>query len=344
MSYRNLQVWQIARDISTQIHKMTLKELPKFELYEVGSQIRRSSKSVKSNIVEGYGRRNYKQDFIKFLVYAISSNDETIDHLETLFETGSLNNKKLYNDLHSKINLLGKKLTRFIQSVQKEHNMNQHNKESNQNIIKSPSSTPVSSTMIKDPVSSIQNPVTRCEWCGTDELYVKYHDEEWGIPVHDDRVHFEMLILEGAQAGLSWITVLRKRENYRKAFDNFNVNKVARYTEKRIEKLLLNPGIIRNRLKVRSTVTNAKVFIEVQKEFGSFDKYIWQFVNGKPIVNKWKKMSELPATSKVSDALSKDLKKRGFKFVGSTIMYAHMQAIGMVNDHTTDCFRYKELK
>lgn len=183
----------------------------------------------------------------------------------------------------------------------------------------------------------------RCEWSGSDELYIKYHDEEWGIPVHDDRIHFEMLILEGAQAGLSWITVLRKRENYRKAFDNFNVDKVARYTEKRIEKLLQNPGIIRNRLKVKAAVSNAKVFLEVQKEFGSFDKYIWQFVNHKPIVNKWKKMSQIPATSKESDELSKDLKKRGFKFVGSTIMYAHMQAIGMVNDHTTDCFRYKEL-
>ena len=183
----------------------------------------------------------------------------------------------------------------------------------------------------------------RCEWCGSDELYVNYHDKEWGIPVHDDRVHFEMLILEGAQAGLSWITVLKKRENYRKAFDNFDVKKVARYTEKRIEKLLLNPGIIRNRLKVNSTITNAKAFIEIQKEFGSFDKYIWRFVNNKPIVNKWKKMSQIPATSKESDELSEDLKKRGFKFVGSTIMYAHMQAIGMVNDHTIDCFRYKEL-
>ena len=183
----------------------------------------------------------------------------------------------------------------------------------------------------------------RCEWCGRDELYVKYHDKEWGLPVHDDRVHFEMLILEGAQAGLSWITVLRKRGNYRKAFDNFDVNKVARYTEKRIKKLLLNPGIIRNRLKVRSAVTNAQAFIIVQKEFGSFDKYIWQFVNNKPIINKWKKMSDLPATSRESDALSKDLKMRGFKFVGSTIMYAHMQAIGMVNDHTINCFRYKEV-
>ncbi len=184
----------------------------------------------------------------------------------------------------------------------------------------------------------------RCEWCGTDELYVKYHDEEWGVPVHDDKKQFEFLILEGAQAGLSWLTVLRKRENYRKAFDGFDVNKVAKYSEKKIEKLLQNSGIIRNKLKVRSAVSNAKAFIEVQKEFGSFDKYIWQFVNNKPIINKWKSMSELPATSNESDTLSKDLKKRGFKFVGSTIMYAHMQAIGMVNDHTIDCFRYKKVK
>ncbi len=185
--------------------------------------------------------------------------------------------------------------------------------------------------------------IKRCEWCGTDELYVKYHDEDWGVPVHDDRLHFEMLILEGAQAGLSWITVLRKRENYKKAFDNFDVKKVAKYSEAKIEKLLQNAGIIRNKLKVRSAVTNAKAFIEIQKEFGSFDKYIWQFVNNKPIANKWKKMSDVPATSMESDTLSKDLKKRGFKFVGSTIIYAHMQSIGMVNDHTTDCFRYKEV-
>ena len=186
--------------------------------------------------------------------------------------------------------------------------------------------------------------IKRCEWCGSDELYMKYHDEVWGVPVHNDRVHFEMLILEGAQAGLSWITVLRKRENYRKAFDNFDVKKVAKYTEKKISILLQNPGIIRNKLKVHSAVSNAKAFIEIQKEFGTFDKYIWQFVNNKTIVNKWKKTSELPTTSKESDSLSKDLKKRGFKFVGSTIMYAHMQAIGMVNDHTTDCFRYNALK
>ncbi len=185
--------------------------------------------------------------------------------------------------------------------------------------------------------------INRCEWCGTDELYVKYHDEDWGVPVHDDRLHFEMLILEGAQAGLSWITILRKRENYKKAFDNFDVNKIAKYSEAKIENLLQNVGIIRNKLKVRSAVTNAKAFIEIQKEFGSFDKYIWQFVNNKPIVNKWEKMSDVPATSMESDTLSKNLKKRGFKFIGSTIIYAHMQSIGMVNDHTTDCFRYKEV-
>ena len=185
--------------------------------------------------------------------------------------------------------------------------------------------------------------VKRCEWCGTDPLYVKYHDEEWGIPVHDDTKHFEMIILDGAQAGLSWLTVLRKRENYRKAFDRFNPKKVAKYDEEKVEALLNNPGIIRNKLKVRSAVTNAQAFLKVQKEFGSFDKYIWQFVNGKPIINKWKSIKELPATSKESDAMSEDLKKRGFKFVGSTICYAYMQAAGMVNDHMVSCFRYKKL-
>jgi len=186
--------------------------------------------------------------------------------------------------------------------------------------------------------------VNRCEWCGNDPLYVKYHDEEWGVPVHDDIKHFEMIILDGAQAGLSWLTVLRKRENYRKAFDKFNPKKVAKYDEKKIEELLNNPGIIRNKLKVRSAVTNAQAFLKVQKEFGSFDKYIWQFVGGKPVINKWKSLKELPATSKESDAMSKDLKKRGFKFVGSTICYAYMQAAGMVNDHVVSCFRYKKLK
>jgi DNA-3-methyladenine glycosylase I len=184
---------------------------------------------------------------------------------------------------------------------------------------------------------------SRCRWAGK-EIFRSYHDQEWGVPVHDDRLHFEFLILEGAQAGLSWETVLKKRGGYRKAFDNFDPVKVARYRESRIEKLLSNPEIIRNRLKVKSAVTNAKAFLEVQKEFGKFDDFIWQFVGGKPIQNRWKSMDQLPATSEVSDLLSKDLKKRGFKFVGSTIIYAHMQAIGMVNDHETTCFRYRECK
>lgn len=184
----------------------------------------------------------------------------------------------------------------------------------------------------------------RCEWCGKDPIYVDYHDKEWGVPVHDDRTHFEMIILDGAQAGLSWITVLKRRDGYRKAFDNFDVKKVAKYSDKKVEKLLTNPGIIRNRLKVNSAVKNAKAFLEIQKEFGSFDKYIWQFVNHKTIQNKRKTMSELPAKTAESDAMSKDLKKRGFSFVGSTICYAYMQAAGMVNDHTADCFRYKEVQ
>ncbi|HAK46725.1 MAG TPA: DNA-3-methyladenine glycosylase I [Spirochaeta sp.] len=183
----------------------------------------------------------------------------------------------------------------------------------------------------------------RCDWCGDDPLYMKYHDEDWGVPVHDERLHFEMLTLEGAQAGLSWLTILRRRENYRKAFDNFDVKKVAAYDEEKILSLLKNPGIIRNKLKVRSTVSNARVFIEVQEEFGSFDKYIWKFTGGKTIVHRFKTMSELPVTSPESDAMSKDLKKRGFKFCGSTICYAHMQSIGIVNDHLTSCFRYNEV-
>ena len=181
----------------------------------------------------------------------------------------------------------------------------------------------------------------RCTW-PKNELAIRYHDEEWGVPLHDDDKLFEFLILEGAQAGLSWDTILRKRENYREAFDGFNVNKVARYTDKRIEKLLQDEGIIRNRLKVASAVTNAKAFLKVQKEFGSFDEYIWSFTRGKPIVNKWKQTGQVPATSKESDVISKDLKQRGFKFVGSTIIYAHMQATGMVNDHLVSCFRYKQ--
>jgi DNA-3-methyladenine glycosylase I len=173
---------------------------------------------------------------------------------------------------------------------------------------------------------------------------LEYHDREWGVPVHDDRKHFEFLILEGAQAGLSWSTVLKKREAYRKAFDHFDPAKVARFTAARIEKLLQDPGIIRNRLKIYSAVRNAKAFLKVQKEFGSFDTYCWRFVDGKPKVNKLTSMQQIPATSPESDAFSKDLKQRGFNFVGSTIIYAHMQAIGMVNDHLVDCFRYRELR
>jgi len=184
----------------------------------------------------------------------------------------------------------------------------------------------------------------RCQWVeNTFPEYIKYHDEEWGVPVHDDKVHFEFLILEGAQAGLSWSTILKRRGGYREAFADFDVEKVARYDQKKIDQLLQDPGIIRNKLKVHSTITNAQAFIKVQEEFGSFDKYIWGFVDGQPIVNHWKKMSEVPATTKESDLLSKDLKKRGFRFVGSTIIYAHMQAVGLVNDHTVDCFRYAEI-
>lgn len=183
----------------------------------------------------------------------------------------------------------------------------------------------------------------RCEWPKND-MAIKYHDEEWGVPCHDDKKLFEFIILEGAQAGLSWDTILRKREAYREAFDGFDVNKVARYTDKRIEKLLKNEGIIRNRLKIAAAVNNAKAFLKVQKEFGSFDEYIWSFVDGKPIVNRCRKTSEVQATSKISDAISKDLKARGFKFVGSTIIYAHMQATGMVNDHLVSCFRHGECK
>lgn len=186
---------------------------------------------------------------------------------------------------------------------------------------------------------------SKCQWAmGSFEAYERYHDEEWGMPVHDDTKHFEFLILEGAQAGLSWATVLKKRAGYRKAFANFDYKKVAKYEEAKMEELVLNPEIIRNRLKIKSAVTNAQCFMEVQKEFGSFDKYIWDFVGGKPIIGHRKNMSDIPATTKESDALSKDLKKRGFKFVGSTIIYAHMQACGLVNDHTMDCYRYKEVQ
>ena len=183
--------------------------------------------------------------------------------------------------------------------------------------------------------------VTRCKWAGNDPSYVCYHDEEWGAPVYDDKKLFEFLVLEGAQAGLSWLTILRRREGYKKAFANFDAEKVARFDKRKVESILKDPGIIRNRLKVQSCVKNAKAFLAVQKEFGSFSNYQWQFVDGKVIKNKWKK--KVPATTKESDAFSKDLKSRGFSFVGSTIMYAHMQAVGMVNDHLVTCFRYHEV-
>lgn len=183
----------------------------------------------------------------------------------------------------------------------------------------------------------------RCPWCLKFDQYIQYHDEEWGMPVHDDRVHFEFLILEGAQAGLSWSTVLKKREGYKKNFAGFDPTKVARFTPAKIAKILKDPAIIRNRLKVQAAVNNAKRFLEVQKEFGSFDKYIWGFVKNKPIVNKRKSTKHIPPTTKESDALSKDLIKRGFKFVGSTVIYAHMQACGLVNDHLVDCWRYAEV-
>ncbi len=183
----------------------------------------------------------------------------------------------------------------------------------------------------------------RCTWCGDDPLYVQYHDEEWGVPCHDDARWYEMLILEGAQAGLSWITILRKRAAYRVAFDSFDVEKVAKYDDDKVRALLQNPGIIRNRLKITSAVSNAHAFLNVQAEYGRFDDYIWQFVDGQPINNAWRSLSEVPAETVQSKAMSKDLKKRGFKFVGPTICYAFMQACGMVNDHITDCFRYHEV-
>ena len=185
-------------------------------------------------------------------------------------------------------------------------------------------------------------PIVRCRWAeGVNHNYIAYHDDEWGVPVFDDRVQFEFLILEGAQAGLSWSTILNKREGYSRLFAEFDAQKVARFTSKRIDKILQDPAIVRNRLKVQSTVTNARAFLEVRQEFGSFSKYIWGFVDGKPVQNIFAKDSDIPATSEVSDALSKDLKKRGFKFVGSTIIYAHMQATGLVNDHVVGCFRHK---
>ena len=184
----------------------------------------------------------------------------------------------------------------------------------------------------------------RCTWAGTDPVYVRYHDREWGVPVRSDRKLFEFLILEGAQAGLSWITVLRKRPAYRKAFDNFDFNKVSRYREGKIKQLLQNPGIIRNELKIRSAVRNARALLEVRREFGTFSRYIWGFVENKPIQNKWRHMKDIPASTVLSDLIAKDLKDRGFSFVGSTIVYAHMQATGMVNDHVTDCFRHAEIQ
>ena len=187
--------------------------------------------------------------------------------------------------------------------------------------------------------------ITRCAWAGETNLeYIEYHDREWGVPVRDDRVQFEFLILEGAQAGLSWLTILRKREGYRRNFADFDPAKVARFTNKRIEKILTDPGIVRNRQKVNAAVTNAQAFLAVQEEFGSFSDYIWGFVDGEPVQNRFRRDSDIPATSPESDALSKDLKKRGFRFVGSTIVYAHMQATGLVNDHVVGCFRYNAVK
>ena len=186
--------------------------------------------------------------------------------------------------------------------------------------------------------------LTRCPWPKDDELMIKYHDEEWGVPVHDDRKLFEFLLLEGFQAGLSWRTILHKRKNFRNAFDNFDFNKIANYDKRKINSLMKDEGIIRNKLKIQAAVTNAKAFIQIRKEFGTFDKYIWSFVDNKPIINKFKSLEELPAQTELSDKISDDLKKRGFKFVGSTIIYAHMQATGMVNDHLVSCFRYREIR
>ena len=185
--------------------------------------------------------------------------------------------------------------------------------------------------------------VKRCEWANYDKLYIDYHDREWGVPEHNDRKLFELIILEGAQAGLSWFTILKKRNNYRKAFDNFNANKISKYGNKKVKSLLSDAGIVRNKLKIAATIQNAKVFLQIQKEFGSFDKYVWDFVNNKTKKNSWKTIKQIPPITAESDALSKDLKNRGFKFVGSTICYAFMQAVGLVNDHFVDCFRYKQV-
>jgi DNA-3-methyladenine glycosylase I len=183
----------------------------------------------------------------------------------------------------------------------------------------------------------------RCGWANRGELEQSYHDDEWGVEIHDDRTLFEFLVLEGAQAGLSWSTILRKREGYRRAFDNFDARKISKYSESAVSRLLTNSEIIRNRLKINATITNARAFLQVQKEFGSFDNYIWQFVNGRPVQNRWRRIADIPSHTPESDAMSNDLIKRGFKFVGTTICYAFMQAVGMVNDHVVDCFRYEEL-
>lgn len=183
----------------------------------------------------------------------------------------------------------------------------------------------------------------RCSWCGNDELYIKYHDEEWGVPVFDDRKQFEFLVLESAQAGLSWITILRKRENYRKAYDDFDPVSVANYGEEKVQELMRNEGIIRNEKKIRASINNAKRFLEIQKEFGSFCNYIWGFVDHKPVINNWKSVSDLPAKTELAERISKDMKKRGFQFLGPVIIYSHLQATGLVNDHVVDCFRYEEI-
>lgn len=188
------------------------------------------------------------------------------------------------------------------------------------------------------------NDLARCPWSGTDPLYIAYHDSEWGVPVHDDRIHFEFLILEGAQAGLSWSTILKKREHYRRAFDGFDPVRVAQYDEAMAAALMEDAGIVRNRLKIRAAIQNARCFLRIQAEFGSFDRYVWPYVGGRPIVNKWQSLSQIPAETAEARALSKDLKKRGFSFVGPTIMYAYMQAVGLVNDHLTTCFRFHELQ
>ena len=184
----------------------------------------------------------------------------------------------------------------------------------------------------------------RCLWAGEEPIYQRYHDREWGVPLHNDRKLFEFLVLEGAQAGLSWITILKKRPNYRKAFDKFDFNKVARYGEAQVRRLLGDSGIVRNELKIRSAISNARAFLDVREEFGTFNKYIWRFVDGVPVQNRWKSLKHIPASTALSDAVSKDLKQRGFTFVGSTIVYSHMQATGLVNDHVLDCFRYKQIR